>query len=66
MVMRFQSPLEYNDTSILFDAKKSIIKDQINKDIKENNGVRFSLGLSLPFFKDEKDGKRKYFQGQRH
>ena len=26
----------------------------------------FSVGLSLQFFKDEKDGKRKYFQVQRH
>ena len=26
----------------------------------------FSVGLSLQFFKDEKDGKRKYFHGQRH
>ena len=26
----------------------------------------FSVGLSLQFFKDEKDDKRKYFQVQRH
>ena len=53
-------------TFILLDDKKSIIKHQINKDIKEYNGVKFSVGLSLQLFKDEKDGKRKYFQGQRH
>ena len=45
--------------SILFDDKKSIIIDQINKDIKECNGVKFSFGLSSQFFKDENDGKRK-------
>ena len=28
--------------------------------------IKFSVGLSLEFFKDEKDGTRKYFQGQRH
>ena len=55
---------KYKDTSTFFDDKKSIIIDKINKDIKENNGVKFSLGLSLQFFQDEKDGKRKYFQAQ--
>ena len=54
------------DTSILFDDKKSIIVDKINKDIKEYNGVKFSLSLSLQFFKDEKDGIINYFKGQRH
>ena len=41
-------------TSILFDDRNSIIIDQINKDIKEYNGVKFSLGLSLQYFKDAK------------
>ena len=45
-------------TSILFDDKKSIIKHQINKDIKQYNGVKCSVGLSLQFFKDEKDSKK--------
>ena len=49
------------DTSILFDEKKSIIVDKINK---EYNGVKFSLSRSLQFFKDEKDGKINYFKGQ--
>ena len=57
---------KYKDTSILFDYKKSNIIDKINKDIKEYNGVKFSLSLSLQFFKDEKDGKINYFRGQRH
>ena len=45
----------YKDTSVLFDDKKSITITQNNKDIKEHNGVKFSLGLSLQFFKDKKD-----------
>ena len=57
---------KYKDPSILFENKKSLIIDQINKDIKEYKGIKFSIGLSLEFFKDEKDGTRKYFQGQKH
>ena len=57
---------KYKDPSILFENKKSPIIDQINKDIKEYKGIKFSIGLSLQFFKDEKDGTRKYFQGQKH
>ena len=57
---------KYRDPSILFENKKSLIIDQINKDIKEYKGIKFSVGLSLEFFKDEKDGTRKYFQGQKH
>ena len=57
---------KYKDPSILFENKKSLMIDQINKDIKEYKGIKFSVGLSLEFFKDEKDGTRKYFQGQKH
>ena len=57
---------KYRDPSILFENKKSLMIDQINKDIKEYKGIKFSVGLSLEFFKDEKDGTRKYFQGQKH
>ena len=57
---------KYKDASMLFENKKSLIIDQINKDIKEYKGIRFSIGMSLEFFKDEKDVTRKYFQGQKH
>ena len=56
---------KYKDSVILFDDKKSVLIEQINKDIQEYNGVKFSIGLSLQFFKDEKDGTRKYFTGRR-
>ena len=57
---------KYKDPVILFDDKKSVSIEQINKDIQEYNGVKFSIGLSLQFFKDEKDGTRKYFTGAKH
>ena len=57
---------KYKDPVILFDDKKSVLIEQINKDIQEYNSVKFSIGLSLQFFKDEKDGTRKYFTGAKH
>ena len=56
----------YKDLSVLFYGKRSIIIDQTNKDIKEYNGIKFSIGLSIQFFKDEKDGTRKYIGAQKH
>ena len=46
--------------------KKPVLIEQINKDIQEYNGVRFSVGLSLQFFKDETDGTRKFFTGEKY
>lgn len=59
---------KYKDPSVLFDDKKSTIIDQLKKDLGEYKGIKFLVGLSLEFFKDEKDGTRKHFhfQGQRH
>ena len=57
---------KYKDPSILFNDKQSIILDQIRKDIKEYNGIKFSIGLSLKFFKDELDGERKEVKGAAH
>ena len=57
---------KYQDPVILLDDKKSVLIEQINKDIQEYNSVKFSIGLSLQFFKDEKDGTRKYFTGAKH
>ena len=57
---------KYKNPSILFEDKKSIIIDQLKKDLGEYKGIKFSVGLSLEIFKDEKNGTRKYFQGQRH
>ena len=36
----------YKDPSALFSDKKSMITKQINQDIKEYNGIKFSVGLS--------------------
>ena len=40
----------YKDASVLFADKKSIITSQIKHDIKEYNGIKFSVGLSIEFF----------------
>ena len=50
---------KYKDPSILFNDKKSTIIDKINENIKEYKGIKFSIGLSLEFFKDELNGERK-------
>ena len=57
---------KYKDPSVLFVDKKSTIIEELKEVLIEYNGIKFSVGLSLEFFKDEKDGTRKYFQGQRH
>ena len=57
---------KYKDASILFADKKSIIASQIKRDIKEYNGVKFSIGLSIQFFHDEGNGKQKQVIGQNH
>ena len=46
--------------------KKSIINSQIKHDIKEYNGIKFSVGLSIQFFNDEGNGKQKQVIGQNH
>ena len=56
----------YKDPSVLFYDKKSIRIDQINKDIKEYNGIKFSIGFSIQFFKHEKDGTRKHIGAQKY
>ena len=41
----------YKD-AVLFADKKPIITSQIKHDIKEYNGIKFSVGLSIQFFHD--------------
>ena len=52
----------YKDASVLFADKKSIITSQIKHDIKEYNGIKFSI----QFFHDEGNGKQKQVIGQSH
>ena len=56
----------YKDASVLFADKKSIITSQIKHDIKEYDGIKFSVGLSIQFFHDEGNGKQKQVIGQNH
>ena len=56
----------YKDPSALFSDKKSMLVNQINQDIREYNGIKFSIGLSVQFSHDEGDGKRKLVVGQNH
>ena len=46
----------YKDPSALFSDKKSMLVNQINQDIREYNGIKFSIGLSVQFSHDEGDG----------
>ena len=55
----------YKDPSVLFKDKKSLLIEQIKADIKEYNGIKFSLCLSIEFFHEEKDGTRKFVLGQK-
>ena len=56
----------YIDPSALFSDKESVLGNQINQDIKEYNGIKFSIGLSVQFSHDEDDGKRKIVVGLTH
>ena len=57
---------KYKDPSILFNDKKSTMTKQIRKDIKEYNGIKFSIGLSIKFYHDELNGEKKEVTGQKH
>ena len=46
--------------------KKSMLVNQISQDIREYNGIKFSIGLSVQFYHDEGDGERKLVVGQNH
>ena len=50
---------KFKDPNILFREKKPIILKKLKENIKEYNGIKFSIGLSLKFFKDELNGARK-------
>ena len=43
-----------------------MLVNQINQDIREYNGIKFSIGLSVQFSHDDDDGKRKIVVGQPH
>ena len=57
-----------NTKTLLFCLliKTSIITGQIKRDMKEYNGIKFSIGLSIQFFHDEGNGKQKQVTGQNH
>ena len=56
----------YKDLSALFSDKKSMLVNQISQDLREYNGIKFSIGLSVQFYHDEGDGERKLVVGQNH
>ena len=56
----------YKDPPVLFKDTKSLIVDQTKADIKECNGIKFSVGLSIEFFHDEGDRTQKFVLGQNH
>ena len=56
----------YKDPSALFSDKNSMLVNQITQDIREYNGIKFSIGLSVQFSHDKSDGKRNLVVGQNH
>ena len=56
----------YKDHFVLFKDKKSLLIEQIKAGIKEYNGIKFSLGLSIEFFLEESDGTRTFLLGSKH
>ena len=56
----------YKDPSILFKDYKLNILNKIKKNIKEYNGIKFSIGLSIHFFHDEHNGKKKFVDASNH
>ena len=43
----------YKEPSALFGDKKSMLVNQINQDIREYNGIKFSIGLSVQFVSEK-------------
>ena len=56
----------YKDPSVLFKDKKSLLIEQIKADIKEYNGIKFSLGFSIKFFQEESNGTHTFILGSKH
>ena len=57
---------DYKDPSILFSDYKTSLLNKIKKNIKEYNGIKFSVGLSLQFYHDEHNGKKKDISASNH
>ena len=49
---------KYKDPNKLFRDKKSVITQQIVKELKELGGLKFQLGLTIIFYKDD-DAEKK-------
>ena len=56
---------KYKDQNKLFRDKKSVINQQIDKELKELGGLKFQLGLTIIFYKDN-DAEKKIVTGVLH
>ena len=56
---------KYKDPNKLFRDKKSAITQQIDKELKELGGLKFQLGLTIIFYKDD-DAEKKIVTGVLH
>ena len=56
---------KYKDPNKLFRDKKSVINQQIDKELKELGGLKFQLGLTIIFYKDA-DAEKKIVTGVLH
>ena len=53
---------KYKDPNKLFRDKKSVITQQTDKELKELGGLKFQLGLTIIFYKDD-DAEKKIVTG---
>ena len=58
--------ISVDDPLHMFTDKTSIITEQINDDITEYKGIKFSIGFLIEFYHDELNGKRREVHGQKH
>ena len=56
----------YKDPVKMFQDKKSTIKNKITAELQELTGLKWSFGLTVDFFKDDKKIKGTFYSNQPH
>ena len=58
------SVMRYKDRVKMFQDKKSTIKNKITAELQELTGLKWSFGLTVDFFKDDKKIKGTFYSNQ--
>ena len=58
------SVMRYKDPVKMFQDKKSTIKNKITAELQELTGLKWSFGLTVDFFKDDKKIKGTFYSNQ--